>query len=88
MATDPIDLAVVESIQKIARVMGIRTVAESVENDAILTAATLVGVDYAQGFHLARPKPLSELLARPALSAVDQRNRNTSSAVSPNSARA
>jgi diguanylate cyclase (GGDEF)-like protein/PAS domain S-box-containing protein len=88
MATDPIDLAVVESIQKIARVMGIRTVAESVENDAILTAATLVGVDYAQGFHLARPVPLTELLARPVAPALDQRNQNTNSAVSPNSASA
>jgi diguanylate cyclase (GGDEF)-like protein/PAS domain S-box-containing protein len=62
MATDAIDLAVVESIQKIARVMGIKTVAESVENAAILTSATLVGVDFAQGYHLGRPMPLPELL--------------------------
>ena len=62
MASDPIDLAVVESIQSIARVMGIRTVAESVENDSILASVTLAGVDYAQGFHLGRPMPLQALL--------------------------
>ncbi len=69
MASDPIDHAVVESIQNIARVMGIKTVAESVESEAILTALTLVGVDYAQGFHLARPLPLQRLLEQPAASA-------------------
>ena len=62
MATDPIDFAVVEAIQNIARVMGIKTVAESVENAAILSSAALVGVDYAQGYHLGRPLPLVQLL--------------------------
>jgi diguanylate cyclase (GGDEF)-like protein len=67
MATDPIDYAVVESIQNIARVMGIRTVAESVEDQAALSALTQVGVDFAQGFYLGRPVPLHAVtLAGPA----------------------
>ena len=49
------DLAVVESIQRIARVMGIETVAECVEHEAALRALMKVGVDYVQGFHIGRP---------------------------------
>jgi len=89
MASDPIDHAVVESIQNIARVMGIKTVAESVENEQILTALTLVGVDYAQGFYLGRPMPLQTLLEQPAAAAdPTQRNTMTTSAVSSSSAAA
>jgi Amt family ammonium transporter len=67
MTTDAIDYAVVESIQNIARVMGIKTVAESVEDHGVLSALTQVGVDFAQGFYLGRPVPLHEVrLAGPA----------------------
>lgn len=58
MTADAIDYAVVESIQNIARVMGIKTVAESVEDQSVLSALTRVGVDFAQGFFLGRPVPL------------------------------
>ena len=89
MASDPIDHAVVESIQNIARVMGIKTIAESVENEAILTALTLVGVDYAQGFHLGRPMPLQALLEQRSQAVeVAQANAITTSAVSSSSAAA
>jgi diguanylate cyclase (GGDEF)-like protein/PAS domain S-box-containing protein len=66
MATDVVDYAVVEAIHRIGRVMAIKTVAESVENEAILSALMLVGVDFAQGFHLGRPMPLLDALNRPA----------------------
>lgn len=62
MATDAIDHAVVEGIHHIGRVMGIKTVAESVENQAILSALMLIGVDFAQGFHLGRPMPMREAM--------------------------
>lgn len=61
VSTDPVDRAVVEAIQRIGRVMGIQTVAESVENEAALKALTEIGVDYAQGLHVARPAPLTEI---------------------------
>ena len=59
MAQDRIDHAMVEAIHKIGRVMGIKTVAESVENVSVLNQLRDIGVNYAQGFELGRPKPLS-----------------------------
>lgn len=57
---DITDHAFVESIAQIGHVMNIQTIAEYVENQDILAELTLIGVDYAQGFHLALPSPLSE----------------------------
>jgi EAL domain-containing protein (putative c-di-GMP-specific phosphodiesterase class I) len=63
IAEDPTDLAMVKSINEIGHTMGKRTIAEFVENAAILEKLTArgIGVDYAQGYHIGRPKPLSEL---------------------------
>ena len=47
MINDPIDRAMVESINHIGHVMKIKTIAEFVENDAILEALRGIGVDYA-----------------------------------------
>ncbi|HVO46231.1 MAG TPA: EAL domain-containing protein [Steroidobacteraceae bacterium] len=65
ISSDAVDFAVVEAIQRIGRVMGIETVAECVENEAALTALALIGVDYAQGFHLCRPIPLAQMQGAP-----------------------
>lgn len=64
MATDNIDYAVVEAIFHIGKVMGIKTVAESVENAETLSALKQIGVDFAQGYHLARPMPMIEAVDR------------------------
>ena len=61
VSTDPVDRAVVEAIQRIGRVMGIQTIAESVEDEAALRALIEMGVDYVQGYHVAIPAPLSEI---------------------------
>ncbi len=58
MVQDPIDRAMVESIHNIGSVLKLKTIAEFVENDEILQALREVGVDYAQGYGIARPKPL------------------------------
>ena len=58
---DPIDLAMVKSINEIGHVMGKKTIAEFVENDAILTKLREVGVDYVQGFGVSRPAPLIKI---------------------------
>ncbi|MEY3297293.1 MAG: hypothetical protein RLZZ597_553 [Cyanobacteriota bacterium] len=58
MVNDPIDSAMVEAISHIGHVMGLKTVAEYVENDAILQCIKTLGVDYAQGFGIAKPAPL------------------------------
>lgn len=61
VATDPIARAMVGSINTIAHEMGLRTVAECVENAEILAELVKLEVDYVQGYHLGHPGPLSEL---------------------------
>jgi EAL domain-containing protein (putative c-di-GMP-specific phosphodiesterase class I) len=56
---EPIDLAMVEAINHIAHVMGIQTIAEFVENETILEKVTAIGVDYAQGYTIAKPRPFT-----------------------------
>jgi diguanylate cyclase (GGDEF)-like protein/PAS domain S-box-containing protein len=56
---EPIDLAMVEAINHIGHVMGIQTIAEFVENETILEKITAIGVDYAQGYSIAQPRPLA-----------------------------
>jgi diguanylate cyclase (GGDEF)-like protein len=63
MVRDPVDAAMVEAIAKVARIMGIRTVAEYVEDQATVDALQALGVDYGQGHHFAAAKPLAELCA-------------------------
>jgi len=56
MLTDPIDSAMVEAINRIGHVMGKRTIAEFVESETVLASLRRIGVDYAQGFGIARPQ--------------------------------
>jgi diguanylate cyclase (GGDEF)-like protein len=58
MLEDPIDRAVVESINQIGHDLGMKTIAEFVENEKILTALAEVGVDYAQGSFIGEPEPV------------------------------
>ncbi|QKQ27535.1 EAL domain-containing protein [Candidatus Reidiella endopervernicosa] len=60
MATDPVDRAMVEAIHRVGQSMGIKTIAEFVEDEAILQALRELGVDYAQGYHLAMPRSMDE----------------------------
>ncbi|WP_341528330.1 EAL domain-containing protein [Nostoc sp. UHCC 0302] len=55
---NPIDLAMVEAINHVGHIMGIQTIAEFVENDAILEKIKVLGVNYAQGYSIAKPCPL------------------------------
>jgi diguanylate cyclase (GGDEF)-like protein len=52
------DRRLVESIVMIAQALGVRTVAEGVEDEATLTLLRKYGVDFAQGWHLGAPAPL------------------------------
>ena len=56
IARDPVDRAMVEAINKVGRVMGITTIAECVESVETLAILQVIGVDYAQGFGIARPR--------------------------------
>ena len=56
---EPIDRAMVEAIHRIGHIMGLKTVAEWVENDATLLKLRQIGVDYGQGYALGHPRPLA-----------------------------
>jgi len=56
--TDRIDRAMVKSINEIGQIMDKKTIAEFVENDAILQELKKIGVDYAQGYGIAKPRAL------------------------------
>jgi len=55
---DPIDLSIVDACNSIGHAAGLKTIAEFVETDAIKERVTELGLDYAQGFGIAKPKPL------------------------------
>ena len=61
IATDAVDRSMVEAISKVGRALGIATVAEWVEDEAVLSELERIGVDFAQGYHLALPAPIAQL---------------------------
>jgi EAL domain-containing protein (putative c-di-GMP-specific phosphodiesterase class I) len=61
---DPIDHAMVKSINEIGHVMGMQTIAEFVENDEIKGMLREIGVNFAQGYGIDKPFPFNKLLAR------------------------
>jgi diguanylate cyclase (GGDEF)-like protein len=60
MLSDPIERAVVESIQRVGHLMGLRTIAESVETGEHLRVVRALGIDAAQGYAISRGAPLDE----------------------------
>jgi diguanylate cyclase (GGDEF)-like protein/PAS domain S-box-containing protein len=63
---DPLDQAAVRSFCDVARVLGLRTIAEFVEDEATLSALRSLGVDHAQGYLVHRPEPLDAVLSSQA----------------------
>ena len=59
---DPIDKALVESINQVGHILGMQTIAEYVENEAVRALLSEMGVDYGQGYGIAKPAPIEELL--------------------------
>ena len=55
MKDDPLDYAIVESINKISHIVGLKTIAEFVEDMGTMDILEKLGIDYAQGFGIARP---------------------------------
>jgi EAL domain-containing protein (putative c-di-GMP-specific phosphodiesterase class I) len=54
--------SMVRAIAQLARAMNITTVAEYVETEEIRARVRTLGVDYGQGFAIARPVPVQEVL--------------------------
>jgi diguanylate cyclase (GGDEF)-like protein/PAS domain S-box-containing protein len=59
--TSATDHAMVTAINNIGQVMGLRTIAEFVEDDAVRAALKEIGVDYGQGYGIARPMPIEDV---------------------------
>lgn len=62
IAHDRVAAAKVQALARVCRSLGVRTVAELVEDRKSLAMLRAAGVDYAQGFGLSRPAPIGELL--------------------------
>jgi len=61
IANDPVDYEVVRAINDVGHVMGKEIIAEAVESDQVLAKLEGIGVDYAQGFALGRPRTIDDL---------------------------
>ncbi len=55
---DSVDYATVECFNHISQIMNIKTIAEFVEDRAILQKLKQIGVNYAQGYGIEPPQPL------------------------------
>lgn len=61
IASNPFDRAIVASMVQVARSIGVRTVAEFVEDEVVLGIVRELGVDFGQGYGIARPQALDGL---------------------------
>jgi EAL domain-containing protein (putative c-di-GMP-specific phosphodiesterase class I) len=52
---DPVDKAMVDTIRHIGSVLGMTTIAEAIEDAQTCQLLTSMGIDYGQGYHLAKP---------------------------------
>ncbi len=62
LKNSPVDRVIVESINEIAHKLGIRTIAEFVEDDETLDIVRAIGIDQAQGYAIGRPIPLDQMI--------------------------
>lgn len=60
IANSPVDYAMVKAINDVGKTMGKLTIAEFVENEAIVAKLKEIGVDFAQGYGIGKPRPLNE----------------------------
>jgi EAL domain-containing protein (putative c-di-GMP-specific phosphodiesterase class I) len=56
IASNPINLAMVKSINEIGHMMGKKTIAEYVEDQQTLDLLNKIGVDFAQGYFFSKPE--------------------------------
>jgi diguanylate cyclase (GGDEF)-like protein len=59
---DKVSQVMVEAINHLAKGIGLKTVAEYVENQEILDALYLLDIDFAQGYHLGHPQKFAEIV--------------------------
>ena len=59
--TDSINVTMVEAIIHIGHSMGLKTIAEYVENDDVLNILRDLKIDFVQGYGIAKPVPIEEI---------------------------
>lgn len=67
MNTSDVDFKMVDAINQMAQTMGMKTIAEGVENEATWKILQTIGVDFIQGYTIGRPAPLAELWQKASL---------------------
>jgi EAL domain-containing protein (putative c-di-GMP-specific phosphodiesterase class I)/GGDEF domain-containing protein len=63
MIRNEVDVALVSSMHETSRFLGIKTIAESVENEETLEQLKAIGVNYVQGYHTGKPMHIDQLAA-------------------------
>ncbi|HEX2829415.1 MAG TPA: EAL domain-containing protein [Burkholderiales bacterium] len=58
MATDEMDFAIIDAINRIGHILGMETVAEEVEDADTLEKISNLGIDFAQGYFIAAPEAI------------------------------
>ncbi|KXS30389.1 MAG: Diguanylate phosphodiesterase, partial [Candidatus Gallionella acididurans] len=57
---DPLKHAKVIALSRVAKKIGVKTIAEMVESEETIASLREIGIDFAQGFGISRPRPLEE----------------------------
>jgi len=63
VTTDVVDRSMVEAISRVGRALGIATIAEKVESAEVFAELQGLGVQFAQGYFIAKPAPIDTLTA-------------------------
>jgi EAL domain-containing protein (putative c-di-GMP-specific phosphodiesterase class I) len=72
MKRSAVDLARVKAIQRVAHAIGITTIAECVEDDETIEQLRSIGVHFAQGFGISRPRDLQLISAVSKVEPADE----------------
>ncbi len=64
MDEDPVNRAMVQAINSLGQVIGLKTIAEFVKNTTIIDLLKEIKVDYLQGYEIGKPEPLKNLIKK------------------------
>ena len=64
IVNEPVSLSMVSAINQVGHSMDLKTIAEFVENEAILNCLKGLGIDYAQGYAIHKPQPFAQELTQ------------------------
>ncbi|WP_109994688.1 EAL domain-containing protein [Salinisphaera sp. LB1] len=62
LTEDPVEHSIIEALSKVSQAVGLRTVAEQVETKEQLDALERIGINYVQGYYIARPMPFEQFI--------------------------